>query len=70
LLLVLLIDDIPTLVDVFIANPTRAYLVSRAIISHGVDASLVAQVKEKFHCNHYLVDVFLPLAMEVFGRLH
>jgi hypothetical protein len=37
---------------------TQANLVSRAVLFHGVDVSLVAQVKEGLHHDHYLADVF------------
>jgi predicted naringenin-chalcone synthase len=70
LLFVLLIDIICTLVNVVIANTTRANLVSWAVLSRGVVALLVAQVKERFHRDRYLTDVFFPLAIEVFGCFH
>jgi len=64
--IVLLIDSICTLVDVIIVNFTWANLVSWTTFSREVVASLVAQVKKRFYCNHYSIDVFFPLAIEVF----
>ncbi len=39
-------------------------------LSHGVVVTLVAQVKEGLYHDYYLTDVFLPIAIEVFGCLH
>jgi hypothetical protein len=66
----LLIDDIHTLIDVVIANPTQADLVSWMALSHGVVVTLVAQVKEGLYHDCHSTYVFFPLAIEVFGCFH
>jgi hypothetical protein len=68
--IVLLVDGIRTLADIIIANPTQADLVSWSAFSHGVVMSLVVQMKERLYCDCYPEDVFLTLAIEVFGCLH
>ncbi len=62
----MLIDDIRTLVDIVIIDLTQADLVSRAVLSHGVDVSLAAQVKEGLHSDHCLADVFSLLPQNFF----
>jgi hypothetical protein len=64
------IDDIHTLVDVVIVNPTGVDLISRVVLSHGVIMFLAAQMKERLYYNRYPVDVFFPLAIEIFEYLH
>jgi hypothetical protein len=68
--IVMLVDDIRTLVNVIIANPIRAYLVSWANFSCGVSMIMVAQVKERLYRDHYLIYVFFPFTIEVFECFH
>jgi len=42
---------------------TQADLVSWAAFFRGVVATLAVQVREGFYRNHYLANVFLPLAI-------
>jgi hypothetical protein len=63
-------DGICTLVNVIIVDPIRTNLVSWVVLSHGVVATVVAQMKEGLYHNRYLVNMFLPLAIEVFGCFH
>jgi len=68
--IVLSIDGIHTLVNVVIANPTQ---IDFGIIGSSfswVVMTLVAQVKEGLYRDHYLVDMFLPFVIKVFGSLH
>jgi hypothetical protein len=60
-------DGICTLVNFIIVDPIRTNLVSWVVLSHGVVAAMVAQVKEGLYCNHDPANMFLPLAIEVFG---
>jgi hypothetical protein len=63
-------DDIRTLVDVVIIDPTRANLFLRSCATQGFDVSDVVQAKERSYHDQHLVNQFLPLPMEVFGCLH
>jgi hypothetical protein len=56
--------------DVIIIDPTQANLVSQVVFFHGVIATMVTQVKEGPYHDCYLANVFLLLAIEVFGCLH
>jgi hypothetical protein len=60
------VDGIHTLCDVIIVDPTQTNLISWAALSHGVFATMVAQVKEGFYRDHYPIDMFSPLATKVF----
>jgi hypothetical protein len=64
------VDGICTLVDVIIVDIIWANLLSQAIFFCGAATSLVAQMKEGFYYDHYQVNVFLPLAIEVLGCFH
>jgi hypothetical protein len=68
--IVLLMDGICTLVNVIIVDPTRINFVSWVDISHGVLATIAAQMKEGIYCNCYPANMFFPLAIEVFGCFH
>jgi len=37
---------------------------------HGVFATMVAQVKKGLYRDHYPIDMFFPLVIEVFEYLH
>ncbi len=39
----------------------------RGLFSHGVVAIIVAQAKERLYHNWFQIDMFLPLAIKVFG---
>jgi hypothetical protein len=60
-------DDIRTLVDVVITDPTQVDLYPQSCTTQGFVASNVAQAKEQSYHNQHLIDQFLSLAMEVFG---
>jgi hypothetical protein len=63
--IVLLVDNICTLANVIIVDPTQADLVSWPTFSHGVVMSLVIiQVKERVYRDRYLMAMFFPLAIE------
>jgi hypothetical protein len=68
--IVLSIDGIHTLVDVVITDFIQTYLVSRVALSCGVVVIVMTQVKEGLHCDHYPIDMFSSLVIEVFGCLH
>jgi hypothetical protein len=61
---------IHTLVNIVIANPTRAILFPRSYTTQGFIAFDVAQAKERNYYNQHPTDQFLSLAIEVFGYLH
>jgi hypothetical protein len=63
-------DGIRTLVDVIIADPTRANLLLRSCATQGFDASNVVQAKKRSYHNQHLVNQFLPLSVELFGCLY
>jgi hypothetical protein len=56
------VDGIRTLVDVIIVDPTQANLVSWVALSRGVDAIVVAHVKEGLYYSCYPMDVFFFLS--------
>jgi hypothetical protein len=69
--IVLSVDNICTLANVIIVDPTQADLVSWPTFSHGVvTSSVVIQVKEKLYRDCYLMAMFFPLAIEIFGCFH
>lgn len=68
--IVLLIDNICTLVDVIIVAFTWTDFVSQATFSQRVATSLVVQVKKGFSCDYYSIDVFLPFVIEGFLCFH
>lgn len=63
-------DGRRTLADVVVADPLRQDLVSQASSRIGVAASRAAATKEEKYAGRPASDAFLPLAVEVFGRLH
>ncbi len=68
--IVLLVDNVYTLVDVVIVNPIRIDLVLEVVFSHGVVTIVVVEVKDDFYCNRFPMDMFVLLVVEVFGCLH
>jgi hypothetical protein len=68
--IVLTKDDICTLVDVNIANPTLVDLLPWSCTTQRFVASNVVQAKQWSYCDRHLADQFLPLAVDVFGCLH
>jgi hypothetical protein len=67
---VLLINGVCTLIDVIIASSTRVDLILQVVFSHGVIVIIATQAKDNFYRNWFLVDMFFPLAVKVFGCLH
>jgi hypothetical protein len=63
-------DDICTLVDVVIVDPTWTNLFPWSHTTQGFVASNVAQAKERSYHNRHPIDQFLPLVVEIFGCLH
>jgi hypothetical protein len=63
-------DDIHTLADIVIVDPTRAYLFPRYCAIQGFATLDVVQIKEKKYYNQHPTDQFLPLTIEIFEYLH
>jgi len=63
-------DDIHTLINIIIIDPTCANFLHRSCTIQGFTTSNVTQTKQKNYHNQHLIDQFLPLAIEVFGCLH
>jgi hypothetical protein len=63
-------DDIHILIDVIIANPTRADLFPQSCATQGFVAFNPAWAKERSYRNQHLSDQFFPLAIEIFKCLH
>ncbi len=63
-------NDIHTLVDVVILNPTKANLLPRSCTIQGFIVSSAIQVKERNYHNQHPTNQFLPLSNKVFGYLH
>jgi hypothetical protein len=63
-------DDIHTLADVVIADPTQIDLLLESCVIQGYVAFDAVQAKERNYCNQHPTDQFLPLAIEVFDCLH
>lgn len=68
--IVLSVNGVCTLVDVVIVDLIQVDLVSHVVFSYGVTAIAAVQAKEGFYHDQFLMDMFVPLAMEVFGCLH
>ncbi len=68
--IVLTKNDIRTLINILIANPTQADLFPRFYAIKGFATFDVAQVKKQSYHDQHLVDQFLPLVVKVFGCLH
>ncbi len=64
------INGVYTLTNVVIANTTQVDLVLQATLSYGVDATIEAQTKEGPYHDWFPIDMFIPIAIEVFGCLH
>jgi len=64
------IDGICTLADVVIVNPTRVDLVFQTASFHGMVTKMVTQAKEGFYHNYHPINMFFPLAIEIFGCIH
>ncbi len=56
-----------TLANVVIVDPILIYLVSWVFFSCGVVAIIVVQAKDRLYYNRFQIDMFLPLAIKVFG---
>ncbi len=63
-------DDICTLVDIVIIDPTRMDFLPQSCTTQGFATFDVVQIKKWNYRDQHLVDQFLPLTMEVFGCLH
>jgi len=63
-------DDIHTLVDIVIANPTWMDLFPRFCATQGFITFNITQGKKRNYCNWHPIDQFLPLTIEIFGCLH
>jgi hypothetical protein len=59
-----------TLADVVLANPLRQDTVGLAAAQAGVAATRAAGIKEERYAPRAPSDSFIPLAVEIFGRLH
>ncbi len=68
--IVLTKDDIRTLVNVFIANPTQADLFPWSCATQRFGTFNTTQTKKWSYHDRHLADQFLLLVMEVFGCLH
>jgi hypothetical protein len=58
------------LADVLIANPIWTYLVLWVVSFREVATMMLAQTKEVFYHDRHLEDMFIPLAIKVFGCMH
>jgi hypothetical protein len=63
-------DDIHTLVNIVIANPTWAYLLPRSWATQRFVTLNTTQAKERSYCDQHTIDQFLFLGIDVFGHLH
>jgi hypothetical protein len=63
-------DDIHTLVDVVLVDPTRVDLFPWSCATQRFVVLDVAQTKKQCYCDWHLVDQFLLLAVDVFECLH
>jgi len=63
-------DDIRTLANVVIINPTWVNLFPWSYATQGFVALDVVQVKERNYRNWHPINQFLPWAIEIFGCLH
>jgi hypothetical protein len=63
-------DNIRTLVNVVITDPTQANLFFRFCTTKGFVAFDATQTKKWNYCNEHNVDQFIPLTMEIFQCLH
>ncbi len=68
--IVLTKDGIRTLVNVVIANPTRANLLPWSCATRGFVTSNATQTEKQSYRDRHLTNQFLPLVVEVFGCLH
>jgi hypothetical protein len=68
--IVLLIDGIHTLANVVITDPIWIDLVSLAIISCGIVATITTQVKDGFYRDKFPMGMFFLLDTKVFECLH
>jgi hypothetical protein len=53
-------DDIRSLVNIVIVNPTRVNLLPRSCAIQGFDAFDVVQAKERTYRNQHPIDQFIP----------
>jgi hypothetical protein len=62
-------DDICTLVNVVIVDPTQMDLLPQSCATQGFATSNAIQAKEQSYHDRHPVDQFLPLREEIFGCL-
>ncbi len=58
-------DGIRTLVDVVIANPTRAYLLRQSYTTQGFATSEATKAKERNYRDRHPTDHFFPFIIEM-----
>ncbi len=63
-------DDIHTLINVVIVDPTRTNLFPRSCTIQRFIAFDAVQAKKRSYRDLHPINQFLPLAIEVFGCLH
>ncbi|CAM6085216.1 unnamed protein product [Calypogeia fissa] len=63
-------DGRRTLADIVVANPLRQDIIATASSQAGTAATRAATQKEEKYLARAPSDAFLPLAIEIFGRLH
>ncbi|CAM6114977.1 unnamed protein product [Calypogeia fissa] len=63
-------DGRRTLTDIVVANPLRQDIIATASSQAGTAATRAATQKEEKYLARAPSDAFLPLAIEIFGRLH
>jgi hypothetical protein len=63
--IVFTIDDICILVDIIIANSTRAHLVSQAIFFQKMATTIITQAKVVLYHDRHPENDFIPLAIEI-----
>jgi hypothetical protein len=68
--IVLTKDDICTLVDVVIVDPTQVNLLFQSYATPRFVTSNATQAQKKNYCDSHPIDQFFPLATKVFECLH
>jgi hypothetical protein len=68
--IVLTKDDIRTLTNIVINDPTWADLLPWSCATQGFDTLNVVQAKKRSYHNWHPTNQFLPLAIEIFGYSH
>jgi hypothetical protein len=63
-------DNIHTLTNIVITNPTWADFFPQSCTTQGFTSSNASQSQKMSYCDQHSINQFLPLTIEVFGCLH